>query len=71
MVELKVSIERDVETLGRVMDAILYTHHYEQPVIFLREDWASRSNYDPDRNNPNRFWNNGRGLPDKILNIST
>jgi len=66
MVELKISIERDLQVLERVMDAILHVHHYEEPVIFLREDWASRVNYDPDSDNPNRWWNNGRGLPDKI-----
>ena len=66
MVELKISIERDLTVLEKVMDAILYVHHYEEPVIFLREDWASRAAYNPQSNNPNRWWNNGRGLPDRI-----
>ncbi|MCQ0090232.1 hypothetical protein [Roseovarius sp. M141] len=66
MVELKISIERELEVLERVMGAILQVHHYEQPVIFLREDWASRSNYDPNSDNPNRWWNNGRGLPEQL-----
>lgn len=66
MVELKVSIERDAAILEKVMDAIIYGHHYEEPVIFLREDWASRANYNPNSDNPNRWWNNGRGLPNKI-----
>ncbi len=66
MVELKISIERDAAILEKVMDAIIYVHHYEEPVIFLREDWASRANYDPNSGNPNRWWNNGRGLPSKI-----
>ncbi len=66
MVELKISLERDLGTLQRVMDAILQVHHYEEPVIFLREDWASRADYDPNSDNPNRFWNNGRGLPERI-----
>lgn len=66
MVELKISIERDLEVLERVIDAILDVHHYEEPVIFLREDWASRANYDPNSDNPNRWWNNGRGLPAKL-----
>ncbi|MEO0383656.1 MAG: hypothetical protein AAF234_08915 [Pseudomonadota bacterium] len=63
MVELKISIERNLSVLERVMDAILDVHHYEEPVIFLREDWASRAAYDPNSQNPNRWWNNGRGLP--------
>lgn len=62
MVELKISIERDVKILERVMDAILYVHHYEEPVIFVREDWASRAAYNPKSDNPNRWWNNGKGL---------
>ncbi|MEX0311411.1 MAG: hypothetical protein AB3N17_14340 [Tateyamaria sp.] len=66
MVELKISIERDVTVLERVMDAVLEFHHYEEPVIFLREDWASRSAYDPKRDNPHRWWNNGKGLPDRV-----
>ena len=66
MVELKISIERDLLSLERVMDAILNVHHYEEPVIFIREDWASRANYDPTSSNPNRWWNNGRGLPDRV-----
>ena len=64
--ELKISIERDLSVLEKVMDAILYVHHYEEPVIFLREDWSSRASYDPKSDNPNRWWNNGRGLPDRL-----
>lgn len=66
MVELKISIERDLAALEKVMDAIIYVHHYEEPVIYVREDWASRAAYDPNSNNPNRWWNDGRGLPDRI-----
>ena len=70
MVELKISLPRDQGVLERVMDAVRYVHHYEEPVIFLREDWASRSAYNPNNGNPNRFWNNGRGLPNRIPSIS-
>ena len=28
--------------------------------------WTSRAHYDPDNNNPNRWWNNGRGLPERF-----
>lgn len=66
MVELKISVERDVEVLARVMDAIIDAHHYEEPTIFVREDWASRAAYDPQSNNPNRWWNNGKGLSGRI-----
>lgn len=67
VVELKISIERDVKTLGAVMDVVLQHHHYEEPVIFVREDWVSRAAYNPNRNNPNRWWNNGKGLPPKLV----
>ncbi len=66
MVELKISIERELADLEKVMDAILEVHHYEEPVIFIREDWASRASYNPNSKNPIRWWNNGRGLPDRI-----
>ncbi len=69
MVELKISIERDEAILEKVMDAIHYVHHYEEPVLFLREEWSSRSAYNPNRENPNRWWNNGRGMPNKIDKI--
>ena len=62
MVELKISLERDLDALAKVMDAILHVHHYEEPVIFLREDWAHRAAYDPNRDNPHRWWNKARGL---------
>ncbi len=66
MVEVKISVPRDLVVLRSVIDAALEVHHYEEPVIFVREDWASRAAYDPDSTNPNRWWNNGRGLPDRI-----
>ena len=66
MVELKISVERDLTILSKVMNAIIYAHHYEEPVIFIREDWASRAAYGPNSDNPNRWWNNGKGLPDRI-----
>ncbi|MGP6086517.1 hypothetical protein [Antarctobacter jejuensis] len=69
MVELKISVVRDLTVLERVMDAVIAVHHYEEPVIFVREDWVSRAAYDPTRDNPNRWWNDGRGLPDKIALI--
>ena len=64
MVELKISIPRDLALLEKLMDVIHEVHHYEEPVIYLREDWTSRSSYNPKRDNPNRWWNNGKGLPD-------
>ena len=70
MVELKISIERDFNVLEEVMNVIHHVHHYEEPVIFLREDWASRAAYNPDNTNPNRWWNNGRGMPNQIKTIS-
>lgn len=69
MVELKISIERDTDILEQVMDVIHQVHHYEEPVIFLREDWASRAVYNPENENPNRWWNNGRGMPNRIESI--
>ncbi|MGR3501722.1 hypothetical protein [Pseudaestuariivita sp.] len=66
MVELKISVPRDPCTLAKVMDAVIWAHHYEEPVIFVREDWVSRAAYDPQSDNPNRWWNNGRGLPERL-----
>lgn len=66
MVELAISIERDLAILERVMDRVLHVHHYEQPVIYVREAWASRAAYDPNNDNPHRWWNNGKGLPSRL-----
>lgn len=70
MVELKFSIDRDIRLLEQVMDTIHYVHHYEEPVIFVREDWASRAAYNPNNDNPNRWWNNGRGMPNRISKMT-
>lgn len=66
MVELKLTVPRDLEILEPVMRQIIWAHHYEEPVIFVREDWVSRAAYDPQNDNPNRWWNDGRGLPDRL-----
>lgn len=70
MVELKLSVPRDLKILEAVMDAVIYAHQYEEPVIYVREDWASRAAYDPTSDNPNRWWNDGRGLPEKVAGTS-
>ena len=66
MVQLTFSIQRDIVLLEKVMDAVIYAHHYEEPVIYLRDEWASRAVYDPNSDNPNRWWNDGRGMPKKV-----
>ena len=66
MVAVKISVERDIPLLEQVMDAILAVHHFEEPVIFVREDWVSRAAHDPHRDNPHHWRNNGRGLPDRL-----
>lgn len=70
MVELKISIERDESILEKIMDVIHYVHQYEEPVIFLREDWLSRATYDAKNENSNRWWNNGREMPNRIDKIN-
>lgn len=65
-VELKISFERDVEVLQRIMEAVLHAHQFEEPNIHIREEWASRANYTPRNDNPNRWWNDGRGTPEMV-----
>jgi len=52
-----ISIEQNPEILERVLDAIRDVHHYEEPLIFIKDCWASRASYDPHNSNPNRWWN--------------
>lgn len=51
---ITLSIEQNSEILGRVLDAIREVHHYEEPLIFIKDSWASRASYDPHNTNPNR-----------------
>ena len=51
------SVAQKPETLGHVLDAIRDVHHYEEPLIFIKDCWASRASYDPHNSNPNRWWN--------------
>ncbi|MEO0566237.1 MAG: hypothetical protein AAF066_00760 [Pseudomonadota bacterium] len=66
MVQLFISMERDAAVLEKVMDAVINAHQYEEPVIYVRDEWASRAEYNPKNNNPNRWWNDGRGLPQQV-----
>lgn len=65
-VELKISFERDLQVLKKIMDAVLFAHQYEEPIIHVREEWASRAAYTPKNDNPNRWWNDGRGTPEMV-----
>ena len=42
MVELKLTVPRDLEILEPVMRQIIWAHHYEEPG-FLSENWVSRA----------------------------
>ena len=54
-----------LEVRFRVFDPfLLFLADHDR--IFLREDFASRANYDSNSTNPNRWWNNGRGLPPRL-----
>ena len=57
---IMISIEQDAEMLGRVLDAVRDVHHYEEPLIFVKDCWASRASYDPHKTNPNRWWNQSK-----------
>ena len=66
VVQLFIAVERDPAVLARVMDAVIDAHQYEEPVIYVRDEWASRAACDPNSTNPNRWWNDGRGMPQKV-----
>lgn len=56
-VQVVISIPQEVERLSKVLAAIREVHHYEEPVIFITGAWASRAHYNPNNDNPNRWWN--------------
>ena len=55
-VELSFCVAR-TQNLEKILQAIIDTHHYEEPVISVQEVLTTRSDYDPMRNNENRWWN--------------
>ena len=58
VVEISFQLPKDRSTLDQVIEAIVASHSYQEPVIMVREILASRSKGgDPD--NPNRWWNKG------------
>jgi hypothetical protein len=50
------SVPQDSGILKKALDAIYATHSYEEPVIYVRGVWRTRST-NPDNANPNRWWN--------------
>jgi hypothetical protein len=56
-VTMVLSLSKQSVNLGKVLDAIRAVHHYEEPLIFVTECWASRAKYNPHSKNPNRWWN--------------
>lgn len=56
---LTFSLPRDPVTLANAIEAVRHAHSYEEPVIYVRDVWASRADDARDRGNPNRWWNRG------------
>ena len=58
VVEVSFQLPRERGTLDQVVEAIVATHSYQEPVITVQEILASRSK-GGDPGNPNRWWNKG------------
>jgi hypothetical protein len=56
---LTFTLDTDTQTLAKAIEAIRFAHSYEEPVIIIREVFASRAKYESGRDNPNRWWNRG------------
>lgn len=56
---LTFSLPRNAEMLGQAIEAIRHVHALEEPVIYVTEGLAARTDYSTDRSNPNRWWNRG------------
>lgn len=63
-VEITFSIPQDPVMLNKVFDTVFAVHCQEDPTIRIQEIWGSRSRYEDDKDNPNRYWN--RPDADKI-----
>lgn len=55
--ELSFQIEPEEAKLEAIVEAVFQAHSYQEPVIVVREVFASRSKGLDDKNNPNRWWN--------------
>jgi len=58
---LTFSIPLDPEMLSITIETIREYHSYEEPVIYINDCYATRSDYSKDDDNPNR-WRNRGGL---------
>lgn len=56
---LTFTLPDDDKIVAEAIEAIRFAHSYQEPVIILKEAYASRAHYDTDRDNPNRWWNRG------------
>ena len=56
---LTFSLPHDPDVLVKAIEAVRRAHSYEEPVIYVRDVWASRADDTRDRDNPNRWWNRG------------
>lgn len=56
---LTFSIPRDPEILANAIETIQRMHSYEEPVIYIKEAFATRADYAKSSANPNRMWNRG------------
>ncbi len=64
--QMRVFIPRDPDLLTKVIEAIYDSHSYYEPPITVLEVLRSQTKGLDDSKNPNRWWNNGRGLPDAL-----
>lgn len=51
------SIPKDPAVLDKAIAAIRLAHPYEEPVVNVRDGWASRARGEGDEDNPHRWWN--------------
>jgi len=54
------SIPKDPAVLDKAIAAIRLAHPYEEPVVNVRDGWASRARGKGDEDNPHRWWNRKR-----------
>lgn len=54
---LSFSIPRDPQLLSIAIEAIRQHHSYEEPVIYIKDGYATRADETRQQDNPNRYWN--------------
>lgn len=54
--EISFTVPQDEGTIAAVIDAIIESHPYEEPVVLIQTVMSTRFKYTSTKDNPNKWW---------------